>query len=144
MFDTVVGGGNRLLDLFIVPSKRVFDENKARRAVESSMSIINQYWQAKDWQQINITMKTSLYYMVVYDNEWFDPRLVTDLKTVLIYSREIDMLVVFTAEGGGEVRFQPRVFSSKHLLNVDEKAPLPHKHRELKFEKLIGGWLYVD
>lgn len=132
------------MDLFVVPSRSVFDEGKARRAVKSSMLIINQYWRAKDWRQINNTIKTSLYYMVVYDNEWFDPRLIADLKAALIYSRGVDMLVVFTAEGGGEVRYEPRIFSNNLKLNPDIKQPLPYGHEGLKFEKLIGGWLYVD
>lgn len=128
-----------------MPSKLVIDLNKAQRAVESSASIIHHYWGAKDKREINNTMKTSLYYMVVYDNEWFDSRLITDLKSALIYSRDIDMFVVFLAEGGGgETIYQPRVFNSQLKLNLDENQLLPPNHKSLKFEKLIGGWLYVD
>ena len=128
-----------------MPSKLVIDLNKARRAVTSSTSIIHHYWGAKDKREINNTIKTSLYYMVIYDNEWFDSRLITDLKSALIYSRDIDMFVVFLAEGGGqETIYQPRVFNSQLKLSLDENQPLPPNHESLKFEKLIGGWLYVD
>jgi hypothetical protein len=54
------------------------------------------------------------------------------------------MFVVFLAQTGEEVTFQPRVFSSLLELNPDEKQPLPFDHNNLNFEKLIGGWLYVD
>ena len=145
MINTEVHGISRLLDLFILPSKLVIDDRKARRAVESSFFIINKYQGVKDWRQINDTIKSSLYYMVVYDNEWLDSRLVSDLRSALIYSRGIDMFVVFLAEGGGqEVFYQPRVFSSQLRLSLDENQPLPPNHQSLKFEKLIGGWLYVD
>jgi len=134
-----------LMDLFIVPRKAVLNEDKAKRTVESSMSVVYRHYLAKDWRQINNTLKTSLYYAVAYDNEWFDHRLIADLKAVLIYARDIDMFSVFTAEGGGDVKFQPRVFSNRLKLNPDIKSqPLPFDHQSKSFEKLIGGWLYID
>lgn len=133
------------MDLFIVPRKLVLNEDKAKRTVESSMSVVHQHYAAKDWRQINNTRKQSLYYAVAYDNEWFDPRLIDDLKAVLMFARDIDMFSVFTAEGGGHVQFMPRVFSSMLKLNPDIKdQPLPYNHQSLHFEKLIGGWLYID
>jgi hypothetical protein len=134
-----------LMDLFIMPRTAVLDENKAKRTVESSMSIVHQHYMAKSWSQINNTLKTSLYYTVAWDNEWFDPRLIEDIKAVLIYSRDIDMFSVFTAEGGGKVTFEPRVFRNSLKLNPDiPQQPLPFDHERCSFEKLIGGWLYVD
>jgi hypothetical protein len=144
VINTEVHGVSHLMDLFILPRRSVFNENKARRAVESSMSIISQHWQAKDYRQVNKTSKTSFYYMVVYDDEWFDSRLISELRAALIYSREIQMFVVFIAEGAKQVIFQPRIFSSDLKLDPDERQPLPFNHNSLNFEKLIGGWLYVD
>ena len=133
------------MDLFIVPRKAVINEAKAKRTVESSMSVVHQHYMAKDWQQINNTRKQSLYYGVAYDNEWFDSRLIDDLKAVLLFARNVDMFSIFTAEGGGDVKFMPRVFGSYLKLNPDIKSqPLPFDHQSLKFEKLIGGWLYID
>lgn len=123
----------------------MLNEDKAKRTVESSMSVVHLHYQAKDWRQINNTSKQSLFYAVAYDNEWFDPRLIEDLKAVLIYSSGIGMFTVFVAEGEGKVIFEPRVFSSELKLNPDIKSqPLPLNHQSVPFEKLIGGWLYVD
>lgn len=134
-----------LMDLFIVPRGLSVNEEKAKRTVTSSMSVVHQHYVAKDWSQINNTVKKSLYYGVTFDNEWFDPRLIADLKAVLIYSREIDMFTIFTVNGEGNVKFQPRIFRSEYKLNPDIKIqPLPFNHQSLKYEKLIGGWLYVD
>jgi hypothetical protein len=134
-----------LMDLFIVPRKAVVNEDKAKRTVESSMSVVHQHYLAQSWSQINKTIKTSLYYGVAFDNEWFDPRLIKDLQAVLIYARDIDMFSVFTAEGDGNVIFQPRIFRSELKLNPDIPGqPLPYEHQKRSFEKLIGGWLYID
>ena len=108
------------------------------------MPIVNMYWQAKDVRQINRTIKTSIFYMVVYDDEWFDPRLIEELKVALLYSSNIEMFVLFLAQEGADVTFQPRVFNSLLKLNPDEKCLLPFNHGSLNFEKLIGGWLYID
>lgn len=146
------------MDLFILPRKMRMDESKAGRAVKSSMSLVNMHWRAKDVRQINNTVKTSIFYMVIYDNEWFDPRLIEELKIALVYSSNIEMFVVFLAKilvdnprdlnitklGGDDVIYQPRVFNSLLKLNPDEKQPLPYNHDNLNFEKLIGGWLYSD
>lgn len=144
MWHPPVHGTVALMDLFILPRKVRIDESKACRAVESSMSIVNMHWHAKDVRQINNTIKTSIFYMVVYDNEWFDPRLIEELKIALVYSSNIEMFVVFLAREGEEVIYQPRVFNSLLKLNPDEKQPLPFDHDNLNFEKLIGGWLYID
>lgn len=134
-----------LMDLFIVPRSGILNEEKAKRTVESSLSIVHQHYVARSWRQINKTPKQSLYYAVAYDNEWFDPRLVMDIRSVLLYSREIDMFTIFVARGDGKVVYQPRLFSSSLKLNPDvSDQPLPFNHEKYKFEKLIGGWLYVD
>lgn len=134
-----------LMDLFILPRNRLFNEEKAKRTIASSLKVVHNYYEARSFVQINKTPKNSLYYAVAYDNEWFDPRLVIDLQTVLLYSRGIDMFSVFTAEGDGNVVYQPRVFRKELQLNPDiVNQPLPYDHEKLKFEKLIGGWLYID
>ncbi len=133
------------MDLFIVPRKGLLNEEKAKRTVESSMSIVHQHYAARSWSQINSTIKKSLFYAVAYDNEWFDPRLIADIRSVLLYSRDIDMFSLFMARGDGKVVFEPRLFSSNLKLNPDIKSqPLPFNSEKCKFEKLIGGWLYVD
>lgn len=133
------------LDLFIVPRNRVINEPKATRTVKSSKGLVKQYWQATSWKQINETQKTALYYGVVYDNEWFDHRLIKDLHSVLLLNMNIDMFSLFCARGDGKVVYEPRVFRRELLLDPHIlHQPLPVGHRQLKFEKLIGGWLYVD
>ena len=134
-----------LIDLFIVPKGLMIDETKSERAIKSSTSIVHQYYIATNWRQINNTPKMSFFYTVVYDNEWFDPRLVADLKAFLLYSRGIDMFSLFRVNGEGEVTFQPRVFQSNLYLDPDvTRQPLPRNHKSLKFEKVLGGWLYYD
>lgn len=134
-----------LMDLFIVPASGVINEKKATRTIHSCHEIIHSYWQAVNWKQINHTHKQSPFYGVIYDNEWFDPRLVWDLRSFLIYSRGIDMFSVFKARGDGKVVYEPRIFKKNLILNPDiTKQPLPFDHEKLKFEKLIGGWLYTD
>lgn len=133
------------MDLFIVPRNRFIDTEKAKRAVESSVKVVHKYWTAKNWVQINNTVKKSMFYGVVYDNEWFDARLVRDLQGILLYSLDVDMFSLFLADGEGEVTYQPRVFSSLLKLNPDiREQPLPFDHESLHFEKLLGGWLYYD
>jgi hypothetical protein len=133
------------LDLFIVPRKLVINEKKAERTVKSSIKVVQNYWQATGWSQINSTQKKCLFYGVFYDDEWFDPRLVEELRAVLIGSLNIEMFSVFRAEGDGKVRYEPRIFARNLRLNPDiSNQPLPFHHEKVKHEKLIGGWLYVD
>lgn len=133
------------LDLFIVPRNLVLNEKKAERTVKSSINVAQHYWHAKNWVQINSTEKRCLYYGVFYDNEWFDPRLIKELRAVLIGSLNIEMFSVFRAEGDGRVRYEPRIFTRNLKLNPDiGNQPLPFNHEKVRHEKLIGGWLYVD
>lgn len=133
------------MDLFIVPRRAQIDESKGDRAIKSVASILKAAHLARSWEQINNTRKQSVYYSVVFDNEWFDPRLVSDLNAFLVYSVGIDMFTLFRVNGEGEVSYQPRVFNSSLKLNPDIKSqPLPFNHKTITFEKILGGWLYFD
>lgn len=133
------------LDLFIVQRGLTINQKKAERAIKTAMPVTKQFWQARNWDEINKTKKTNFYYGVIYDNEWFESRLIKDLSIILVKNMNIEMFTLFVARGDGKVRFEPRIFSSNLLLNVDIKnQPLPYNHEKLHHEKLLGGWLYVD
>lgn len=133
------------LDLFIIPRNRFINEAKAERTVKSSMPVVQHYWQAKDWTQVNKTEKHCLFYGVFYDNEWFDPKLIKELRVVFLGSLNVEMFSIFCARGDGQVRYEPRIFARKLKLNPDiSNQPLPYYPEKVIHEKLIGGWLYVD
>lgn len=136
------------MDIFVLPRRgSALNEKKTIRLHESAKEIANIFYAAKDFRSVNNAFKQALFYSVFYDDEFLDPRLVSELRAALMYSASIDMFSLFIADGGadGRVVFQPRVFKKELLLDLDcAQQPLPREHARLRFEKLLGGWVYRD
>lgn len=137
-----------LMDIFILPSsgKFVNDKGLSRLIKSIDNTICRTYMKVVDFADINSQYKSTPFYGVFYDNEYFDPRLTKALKTFLLYSRDINMFIIFiNTKGSKNIIFQPRIFMSQHKLNPDRHdLPLPINEQILKSEKILNGWVYRD
>jgi hypothetical protein len=108
--------------------------------VDSLLGVIYDLEVVDRIQEINEDIKESDWYAVFFDNEFVSADLRDAMNIVMKVDPDIDYFI-FMEKDGDKIYQSPRMFKSHVMLNEDSLMPMQDGHEDLKFERLLDGWV---